>query len=143
QELMDFGTADQLGDEDSHRLWREVAEVASLVTGDGRVVWRISVPPTTAPDLVAHLARSLDLRHLFDWGGGLIWLAVAGAEDGGAAVIRDAIAGHGHATLIRAPDGLRAAVPVFQPLAPALAALTARVKESFDPKRILNRGRMY
>jgi glycolate oxidase FAD binding subunit len=38
---------------------------------------------------------------------------------------------------------LRAAVPVFEPQPPALAALTRRVKESFDPKRVLNRGRMY
>jgi glycolate oxidase FAD binding subunit len=34
-------------------------------------------------------------------------------------------------------------VPVFQPQPAALAALTRRVKESFDPKRVLNRGRMY
>jgi glycolate oxidase FAD binding subunit len=38
---------------------------------------------------------------------------------------------------------LRAAVPVFQPQEAALARLTARVKDSFDPKRILNPGRMY
>ncbi|MGH6899781.1 MAG: FAD-linked oxidase C-terminal domain-containing protein, partial [Geminicoccaceae bacterium] len=46
-------------------------------------------------------------------------------------------------TLIRASPGLRAAVPVFQPQAPALARLSARIKASFDPKRILNPGRMY
>ena len=38
---------------------------------------------------------------------------------------------------------LRAAVGVFEPQDPALAALTRRVKESFDPKRILGPGRMY
>ena len=51
--------------------------------------------------------------------------------------------GQGHATLIRGPAALRNAVPVFEPLAPAVAALTARVKDGFDPKRILNRGRLY
>ena len=35
------------------------------------------------------------------------------------------------------------AVPVYQPQAPALAALSRRVKDSFDPKRVLNPGRMY
>jgi glycolate oxidase FAD binding subunit len=34
-------------------------------------------------------------------------------------------------------------VPVFQPQTSALVALSRRVKESFDPKRVLNRGRMY
>jgi len=32
--------------------------------------------------------------------------------------------------------------PRFQPEAPALAALSARVKDAFDPERILNPGRM-
>ena len=34
-------------------------------------------------------------------------------------------------------------MPVFQPQPPALAALTRRVKEGFDPGRVLNPGRMY
>ena len=45
--------------------------------------------------------------------------------------------------MIRAPDEARAATPVFQPLDPAKAALTERVKDGFDPHRILNPGRMY
>ena len=49
----------------------------------------------------------------------------------------------GHATLVRAPASVRAAIDVFEPQPEALAALTRRVKESFDPKRILGPGRMY
>jgi glycolate dehydrogenase FAD-binding subunit len=45
--------------------------------------------------------------------------------------------------LIRADDQARAAIDVFQPLDPPLAALTARVKRAFDPEGILNPGRMY
>jgi glycolate oxidase FAD binding subunit len=48
----------------------------------------------------------------------------------------------GHATLMRAPEAVRAAVPVFQPQPLPLAALASRVKESFDPKRLFNPGRM-
>jgi glycolate oxidase FAD binding subunit len=48
----------------------------------------------------------------------------------------------GHATLIRAPETVRAAVAVFQPRPIALAALSARVKESFDPRELFNPGRM-
>ncbi len=89
-------------------------------------------------------SRVIDARWFFDWAGGLVWLAVPGAGDGGAAAIRAAVAqSGGHATLLRAPDALRAAVPVFEPQPAALAALTRRVKDAFDPKRIFNRGRMY
>jgi len=49
----------------------------------------------------------------------------------------------GHATLIRAPAAVRAAVDVFAPEEPALRALAKRVKESFDPKGVLNPGRMW
>ena len=62
--------------------------------------------------------------------------------DAHAARVRAAIAGGGHATLVRAADAVRAAVPVFQPQSSALAALSARVKESFDPKGLFNPGRM-
>jgi glycolate oxidase FAD binding subunit len=44
--------------------------------------------------------------------------------------------------LIRAPEAVRASVPVFHPQPSALAALAARVKESFDPRRLFNPGRM-
>ena len=143
-ELADFGKRDEVRGEDSTRLWRAVREVTPLAGAAGRAVWRVSVPPVSGPAVAAAVSAVLDARHFFDWGGGLVWFAVRGAEDGGAAVIRGAVAaeGGGHATLIRAADALRLAVPVFEPQPPALAALSARVRESFDPRRILNRGRL-
>ncbi|HTN92192.1 MAG TPA: hypothetical protein VL242_51330, partial [Sorangium sp.] len=43
---------------------------------------------------------------------------------------------------MRASPAARAAVPVFEPQPAALAALSARLKAEFDPKNILNRGRL-
>jgi glycolate oxidase FAD binding subunit len=58
--------------------------------------------------------------------------------------VRRAAGAHGgHATLIRAPAEIRAAVPVFTPQPPALAALSRRVKASFDPSNLLCPGRLY
>ena len=66
------------------------------------------------------------------------------ANDAGAAKIRSAVASSGgHATLIRAPTAVRAAIDVFAPQEAGLAALTKRVKEGFDPKGVLNPGRMW
>jgi glycolate oxidase FAD binding subunit len=128
-------------------FWRAVRDVELLAPLADRAVWRVSVPPSRGAELGAAIARSLDAVWYLDWGGGLLWAAVAGAEDGGAAVIRAAIRGAdgrgtGHAALIKGSAGLRRAVPVFEPQPPALAALAARVKESFDPRHILNPGRM-
>jgi hypothetical protein len=58
--------------------------------------------------------------------------------------IRRALGATGaHATLTRAPDALRAALDVFEPLTPALMKLTRGVKLSFDPQGLFNPGRMY
>ena len=141
-EIKPFGAAEILVDSDSETLWTGVRDATALAAGE-RVIWRVSLTPTAAPAFLATVRAVLDVDYFLDWGGGLVWLAVRGAEDGGAAPIRAALGGQGHATLIRAPAALRAAVPVFEPLPPAVAALSARVKDSFDPKRVLNRGRLY
>ena len=138
EELSGFGATEELHGMNSAALWREIRD-ARPFAGDARPLWRLSVAPTEGPKAVQRLARSLDAEWFYDWGGGLVWLAVPDTAD--AATIRSA-AGGGHATLIRAEAGLRAAVPVFHPQPPALAALAKRVKESFDPKGILNPGRM-
>jgi glycolate oxidase FAD binding subunit len=144
EELAAFGAVDEVRGAESTRLWRGLRDVAPFAEFGDRAVWRVSTAPTSGPALATAVAQKFDARHFFDWGGGLVWLAVAGAEDGGATAIRAALdASGGHATLIRGAPALRAAVPVFEPQPPALAALTRRVKESFDPKRVLNRGRMY
>jgi glycolate oxidase FAD binding subunit len=147
QELAEYGSCEELHSENSARFWQEVRDVRPFAGDAARIVWRASLPPADAASVVRRIARGCDAEHFFDWGGGLLWLAVApdrdAREDGGAAIIRAAIAGAGHATMVRAPDALRSVVPVFDPPAPALAALSARVKESFDPQRILNPGRMY
>lgn len=131
---------------DSAVLWREIRDVLFMAEDKTRVVWRVSVAPSLGYAVASDIARKLDAEYFFDWGGGLLWIAVApGVADGGASVLRTAVAAHGggHATLIRANDSLRTSVSVFEPLPEPLAALTARVKESFDPRRILNPGRMY
>ena len=141
------GTVEQLDTASSLALWREIRDVAPLPAG--LTLWRVSTSPAAGPALLATLESQLGLAWLADWAGGLLWLAVpaandGGTADGGAAAIRAALAAPGgHATLVRGSPALRATVPVFQPQEAALARLTARVKDSFDPKRILNPGRMY
>jgi glycolate oxidase FAD binding subunit len=94
--------------------------------------------------MVEAVRRTLDCRVLYDWGGGLVWIAGGEGRDAGAAIVRAAVAMvGGHATLVRAPEDVRAAIEVFQPLDPALMTLTRKLKQTFDPAGILNPGRMY
>jgi glycolate oxidase FAD binding subunit len=130
--------------EASALLWRTIRDAKPLAAPRNRAVWRISTAPTQAPVVTAAIAGALDARWFYDWSGGLIWLTVDPAGDAGAAAIRTAlrVAG-GHATLIRAPAEVRAAVDVFEPLSAPLMRLTGGIKAAFDPAGILNPGRMY
>lgn len=137
------GDAEELHSMNSRHFWRDIRDVAPFA-GDARALWRISLPPTAGARLIAALSETTVSEAYFDWAGGLVWLAVAAAEDAGAAAVRQAVAAEGgHATLLRAPGDIRAAVAVFHPPAPAVAALSARLKENFDPSGVLNPGRMY
>jgi glycolate oxidase FAD binding subunit len=143
QDLAAFGASEELHSLNTRSLWREIRDVAPLLPDAARVLWRLSVAPASGAAVVREIGtRSADYFH--DWGGGLIWLAQPSSVDAGEGSIRTAVARHGggHATLMRAPDATRLAVPVFEPQAAPLAALSARVKEAFDPRRILNPGRM-
>jgi glycolate oxidase FAD binding subunit len=138
-----FGAQTVLDADETAALWAFVRDVRAFV-GDDRPVWRISVAPTAGPTVLAAIQAETDCEGFYDWAGGLVWAAVPRSADGGATIVRKASAAQGgHATLIRASSPVRAAVAVFEPEPPALAALTARVKASFDPLNVLNPGRMF
>jgi glycolate oxidase FAD binding subunit len=135
---------EELGTLESRVFWRDVRDVAPLNTARDAILWKISCPPTEGPAVVSRIkAQRPAAEAFYDWSGGLIWLALPASVDADHVIVRGALGPTGgHATLVRAPDPVRASVPVFQPQPPALAALAGRVKESFDPKRLFNPGRL-
>jgi glycolate oxidase FAD binding subunit len=140
--LAPFGAKHALEDEDSERIWRAIGDAAFLATPSEHAVWRISLAPSRAADFVARLGAHAH-AHFYDWGGGLVWLSSEASPDA-AAAIRAALAPFGgHATLVRAPDELREAIDVFEPLSAPLTQITKGVKASFDPDGLFNPGRMY
>ena len=145
--LKPFGALASLDETQSRALWsaiRDVAPFAADGPAGARHVWRLSTAPMQGAAAAGLIAQAADAELLLDWAGGLVWAALAPRDDGGAAAVRGAIAAcGGHATLIRAPAGLRASVGAFMPQPAGLAALTRRVKEGFDPAGVLGPGRMW
>jgi glycolate oxidase FAD binding subunit len=111
----------------SANLWREVRDLLPFVDKPGDV-WRVATLPTAA----AEIAARTEGEAIWDWGGGLVWLRL---EPGRGAEVAAAVAGRGHATLVRGAGG-----PVFPPEAAEVAALAAGLKAKFDPRGILNPG---
>lgn len=147
--LRRFNPGDVVEADAAAALWagvRDGAPLAEPPLAEPRdtAVWRVATAPTKGPEVAALVSQGIAARWYYDWGGGLLWIATDAAGDAGAAMVRAAVrqAG-GHATLVRAPAEVRAAVDVFEPLSEPVMRLTSGIKASFDPAGILNPGRMY
>ena len=139
-DLARFGDAVLIDEAPSRDLWRAIRDALPLGADPaaGEAVWRVSVRPSAGPAVLAAAGG----RGFLDWGGGLVWLAGPPTTAMHEAVVRAATAARGTWTLFRAPGPLAAAVAVIPPEAGPLAAIAARVKAAFDPRGILNPGRM-
>ncbi len=137
-----FGPVSQLQETESKALWRAIRDVLPFADGTMRPVWRVSVAPSAGHLLVAALRQEAGVDAFYDWQGGLVWLQMEAEPDG--AVLRRHIAnaGGGHATLLRATAEARAQNDAFEPQQPAVALLSARIKQKFDPAGIFNPGKM-
>jgi glycolate oxidase FAD binding subunit len=114
----------------AERFWAGIREQTDPFFEGAEPLWRLAVPSTTPP-------LALEGRTLVEWGGSLRWLK-SSAE---VRTVREGVARvGGHATLFRGGDK---SAGVFHPLAPAVAVIHKRLKAEFDPRGILNRGRMY
>ena len=150
EQLASEGAMTVLDLERSLAFWRAIRDVAPFAGDSDKGLWRISIPPALGAEVLAAIQAALPgSRAFLDWGGGLLWLQAAANADVSSTLecgqkIRAVLAEHGgHATLVRASAEVRRQVNVLQPQAPPLAALSKRVKQQFDPKRVLNPGRMY
>lgn len=94
-----------------------------------KTLWRLVIPPANAAKALATINPK---SWAADWAGGVLWLET---ETNLHRIARQL---EGHATLFKGGGD-----DIFTPLDAATAALTQRIKTSFDPARILNPGRMH
>ena len=116
--------------EKPEHFWGSLREHQLPFFSSASALYRVVVKPATPP-------LDIDGAWLLDWGGAQRWLA----SNEPVATIRERVAtAGGHVTLFRGGDRNS---EIFQPLAAPLLAIHKRLKASFDPHRIFNRGRMY
>lgn len=143
QEVMGrLGPVTLLDGEQSATLWQQIGNVHPYSDAMHKPLWRVSVAPTSGHQLVAGLRLQAGIDAFYDWQGGLVWMQVEGEPE--ADMLRAGIKalGGGHATLIRAGHISRDGIAAFEPETPAVAALSERLREKFDPHAIFNPGLM-
>lgn len=116
------------GEHSDIEIWNQLRDQTHEFFKQHKNIWRISVPPATP--MFAEKKPQLT-----EWNGALRW--IANNED----MFAQAKAFGGHAT--RYTLNSEQADQVFQPLAKPLLTLQTKLKASFDPKNILNPGRLY
>lgn len=115
--------------------WAAVRDLHGFADKKGDV-WRFSVKPSDGPILGERL-REKGAKLLYDWGGGLVW---ACAPSGDMRSALDGIDGFG--SLVRGSDEAKVALSVFHPEPSGIALLNRGLRAKFDPRGILNAGRM-
>ena len=116
---------------DAEPFWQSIKEQQHAFFSDkGTTLWRLSLPSHSP-------LTEIDGEQLIEWSGSQRWLASNASVE---TIREQALAQNGHATVFRAQQSHD--IP-FQPLTPALLKLHTRLKDAFDPKRILNPGKMY
>jgi glycolate oxidase FAD binding subunit len=129
--LADFGDVFLMDEEGATDWWRAVREVRPLAFSDA--LWRVQVAPSQAAALAISFEQ-LGVVWFFDWAGALTWVGAPAIVD----VRAVAEASGGHAMLVRAPAAQREVTPIRHPETPAVAALTTRLKQAFDPAGVLD-----
>ncbi len=103
---------------------------------------RIVVPFSETFEVVQKL-KAYDIKYFIDWGGSLIWCQVENINLKILREIKDIVLkASGYITIIKIEENLKASIDIFT-IDPIKYKITEKIKKSFDPRRILNPGKMY
>ncbi|MDQ0390876.1 glycolate oxidase subunit GlcE [Labrys monachus] len=129
-----------IADEESRTFWRSLRDLSAFAPDPGTCVWRVMLPATQA----ARVAHAVGGEAIYDWGGAEVFIRTAVDKIEAQARMLRAMADEagGNACLFRASPEVRKRVSAFQPKPEALHDLGMRIRRMFDPKGILNPGKL-
>ena len=100
------------------------------------------VPVSETFEVIQKL-KNYEINYFLDWGGSLICLQIEEINTKMLKEIKDIIQkATGYLTVIKIEEDMKATIDVFT-VDPIKYKISEKIKKSFDPKRILNPGKMY
>jgi len=130
-----------LENEQSKILWEKTRTLEVFSNMKSNLL-RIVVPPSETFEVIKQF-RPHETKYFIDWGGSLIWLQLDRINTKILNDIRKIVnKASGYLTAIKIEEDLKASVDIFS-VDPIKYKISEKLKKSFDPKRILNPGKMY
>jgi len=124
----------------SEIFWDKIKSLEFFHSSKNNIV-RIVIPPSETSNLIYQLSNKY--KYYLDWGGALIWMeAFELSEEMFESIRRKVVKLGGYVTMIKNSDYLPYVEDVFT-IDRDRFNISQNIKKSFDPKRILNPGKMY
>jgi len=124
----------------SQIFWNKVKSLEFFFNSKNSII-RIVIPPSESVNLVYQLSNKF--KYYLDWGGALMWMeAFELSEDMFDSIRKKVIKLGGYITMIKNSEYLPYVEDVFT-INKDRFTVSQNIKKSFDPKSILNPGKMY
>ena len=124
----------------SEIFWNKVKNLEFFLSSNNNIL-RIVIPPSECVQLVYQFSNKF--KYFLDWGGALMWLEAYELSEEMFESIRKKVINHGgYVTMIKNSDYLPYVEDVFT-INNDRFIISQNIKKSFDPKRVLNPGKMY
>ena len=124
----------------SEIFWNKVKSLEFFSSSKNNIL-RIVIPPSECVNLIYQLSNKY--KYYLDWGGALMWMeAFELSEEMFESIRKKVVRLGGYVTMIKNSDYLPFVEDVFT-INKGRFNISQNIKKSFDPKRILNPGKMY
>tara|TARA_B100000609_G_C17205977_1_gene430951 strand:- start:611 stop:1813 length:1203 start_codon:yes stop_codon:yes gene_type:complete len=121
-------------------FWREIKNLEGF-SSSNEYICKISLPITNMKNFLNHF-ENIEYKYFLDWGGNIAWCALSNQHDLNQMRIF-CLKHDGHLTVLRANDNFRKSEEFLTSSNSNLRILSKQLKESFDPRGILNPNKMY
>ena len=124
----------------SKLFWEKINNL-ELFSGTKNNLLRAVIPTATSLDLMKYLKNNF--KYYIDWCGSLFWIEVLEKENVQIKEMKETIINlGGYLTIVKKSESLSSDIDIFT-INDTRLLLSQKIKESFDPKKLLNPGKMY
>jgi len=124
----------------SKLFWEKINSL-ELFSGTKNNLLRAVIPTATSLDLMKYLKNNF--KYYIDWCGSLFWIEVLEEENIQIKEMKETIINlGGYLTIVKKSESLSSDIDLFT-INDTRLLLSQKIKESFDPKKLLNPGKMY